>query len=296
MSLQLSFAEGTFVGKVIRTTSDHYASVYDVIRVAGVGREPAHVWNDLKTQIDDTNKKMFKFSGQGQRDTPVLNGKGVVKLLFLLPGTKARQFVAEGAEVLVRFLGGDATLIEELKANGDIASRNPESLQGFMRQQQPVTSDVNVFVTENDRQQLRQLTIDNDAKEVSVRKEELSLLDQYKAFATANISDPRMQERIQNDIVNCFVSRLENRAITSSTPPASHITIDEVATDHMHLRLSTNVKSRIGMEASRLFKERYPNDEAQRVPKYVNGEMRDVRAYPSEFLDDIKRLIERHSS
>ena len=119
--------------------------------------------------------------------------------------------------------------------------------------------------------------------------------NRYKTYAIANINDPRIQERIQNDIVNRFMSVLEKRTITAQSQPASHITIDEVATDHMDLRLSTNVKSRIGMAASRLFKEQYPNDEPQRVPKYVNGEMREVRAYPSFFLDEIKKLIERHS-
>lgn len=45
---QLTFGDGTFAGKSIRTTSDGYASIYDVIRVAGVGRDPFNVWTELK--------------------------------------------------------------------------------------------------------------------------------------------------------------------------------------------------------------------------------------------------------
>lgn len=43
MVLQLSFDEGTFAGKTIRTTDDHHASAYDIMRVAGVGRDECGV-------------------------------------------------------------------------------------------------------------------------------------------------------------------------------------------------------------------------------------------------------------
>ena len=111
MVLQLSFDEGTFAGKTIRTTDDHYASAYDIMRVSGVGRDASQQWLLIKDRIDEENRKIFKFKGAGQRDTPVLNGKGVVQMLFLLPGPKARKFVAEAAEILVRYLGKNRFLL-----------------------------------------------------------------------------------------------------------------------------------------------------------------------------------------
>ena len=48
---QLTFNEGTFVGKTIRTTSDGYASIYDVMKVAGVGSNVITAWKDLKTRL-----------------------------------------------------------------------------------------------------------------------------------------------------------------------------------------------------------------------------------------------------
>jgi len=65
-------------------------------------------------------------------ETPVINGQGLIKLLFHLPGKKARAFVAEAAEKLVRFIGGDATLIAEIHRNRQIASEDSNSMQAFM--------------------------------------------------------------------------------------------------------------------------------------------------------------------
>lgn len=39
----------------------------------------------------------------------------MVKLLFLLPGETAKQFRNKSAETMIRYLGGDLTLIDEIK-------------------------------------------------------------------------------------------------------------------------------------------------------------------------------------
>ncbi len=75
-----------------------------------------------------TNTELGKLIG----DTPVINGQGLIKLLFHLPGKKARAFVAEAAEKLVRFLGGDETLIAEIHRNRLVATADPNSIQAFM--------------------------------------------------------------------------------------------------------------------------------------------------------------------
>lgn len=45
--------DGTFAGIVIRVTPNHYASVYDVIRIAGVGSNPYTVWTELVAKVSD---------------------------------------------------------------------------------------------------------------------------------------------------------------------------------------------------------------------------------------------------
>ena len=61
----------------------------------------------------------FKFPGRGQRNTPITDARGMVTILNLLPGRSAAAFRAASADVMVRFLGGDPTLVSEIKRNAE---------------------------------------------------------------------------------------------------------------------------------------------------------------------------------
>ena len=59
----------------------------------------------------------FKFSGQGQRPTPVADARTMVEIVMVLPGRAASQVRKAAADVMVRYLGGDPSLVEEIAAN-----------------------------------------------------------------------------------------------------------------------------------------------------------------------------------
>ena len=110
-------------GQTIRKTDDVPArlSVYDLI-AAVIGRENNQSCK-YYTRLCEGNPEVvplchnFKFVGQGQRPTPVTDARGMVMIINLLPGSNAAKFRASTAEVLVRYLGGDKTLIEEINRN-----------------------------------------------------------------------------------------------------------------------------------------------------------------------------------
>ena len=52
----------------------------------------------------------LKFEGKGQQ-TPVTDVQGVVTIINLLPGEKAAMFRLKSADIIVRYLGGDTSLI-----------------------------------------------------------------------------------------------------------------------------------------------------------------------------------------
>ena len=60
------------------------------------------------------NLSDFKFPGRGQRETPVANIRGAVELVLLLPGRHAAQVRRQAASLLVRYLGGDIALVNEV--------------------------------------------------------------------------------------------------------------------------------------------------------------------------------------
>ena len=69
----------------------------------------------------------FRFGGRGQRDTPVTDARGAIELLMLLPGKTAATARGCAANVVVRYLGGDVTLVQELMAHRQVQSElDPE--------------------------------------------------------------------------------------------------------------------------------------------------------------------------
>jgi hypothetical protein len=71
----------------------------------------------------------FKFPGQGQRPTPVATVMTLCEIAWLLPGLNAAIFRKEGAATLCRALGGDLTLIDEIKArHGEIAGGEEQGI------------------------------------------------------------------------------------------------------------------------------------------------------------------------
>jgi hypothetical protein len=76
----------------------------------------------------------FKFPGQRQRDTPVADARGIVELIMVLPGRAAGHVRKSAADVMVRYLGGDPSLVEEIAANRlrqeDLDDDNPMRLFG----------------------------------------------------------------------------------------------------------------------------------------------------------------------
>ncbi len=71
----------------------------------------------------------------------------------------------------------------------------------------------------------------------------------------------------------------------------SKVTIDQVAFENLKLRLSTNQKSKIGKEVAMIYRRKFPDSHLHTVPKYCNGEMREVKSYPRSFASTIEECI-----
>ena len=112
-----------FENRKIRKTSEtpQRVSVYDLI--AAITDQDA---NNARTSFKRLKQEhsevaaicsYFKFSGSGQRETPVAEAKGAVIIMNLLSGHKAAEFRKACAGIIVRYLGGDETLVGEIKHN-----------------------------------------------------------------------------------------------------------------------------------------------------------------------------------
>ena len=84
----------------------------------------------------DVHEKIMdvKFSDargrKGQKNTPAVDVRGVVEIIMLLPGQQAARVRRQAAELLVRYLGGDLGIIDEVIAlhglQEELAVRAPD--------------------------------------------------------------------------------------------------------------------------------------------------------------------------
>ena len=110
------------VGRIRKTAEDPpRVSVYDVLQV--VTGCPAYScstrWQRLKDNFPEVSTPCanFKFSGRGQVATPVADVRSIAEIIMVLPGRAAAGVRKQAADILVRYLGGDASLVEEVAAN-----------------------------------------------------------------------------------------------------------------------------------------------------------------------------------
>lgn len=126
----LSFLINNNSDNSVRVTNEtpRRVSVFDIIRNVTEVDNPRVYWTRLCAEHIElvTLCNHLQFPGAGQRPTPVTDARGAVTIINFLPGRKAAQFRAQGADVLVRYLGGDETLVAEIKRNRELQEQLPE--------------------------------------------------------------------------------------------------------------------------------------------------------------------------
>ena len=85
-------------------------SVIDVVQ-AITGKDARHAAEDVRILCSsypevDGIFVHFRFPGRGQRDTPVVDVRGIVEIVMLLPGRHAARLRRQAAELLCRYPAG----------------------------------------------------------------------------------------------------------------------------------------------------------------------------------------------
>ena len=107
----------------IRKTAENppRVSVLDVIgAITGLGSNNcSNYYHRLTEQFPEvaTSCSLFKFPGESQKETPITCVRGAVTIVMVLPGRTAARVRKQAASTLVRYLGGDMSMVEELARN-----------------------------------------------------------------------------------------------------------------------------------------------------------------------------------
>lgn len=128
--------EAIFNGGKVRVTDEtpRRVSVIDIIRIVSNNKQISYAYTTWYRIRDDehcadiyTKCSDWTFPGTAQRATPVIDATGLMLLIHILPGKRARQFRLSAAQTLVRFLTGDQSLHAELDDNAERQEALPEN-------------------------------------------------------------------------------------------------------------------------------------------------------------------------
>lgn len=110
-----------FRGRKVRYTKEQpvKVSVFDIIKTITATTNPRPAYTNLQLQYPAVVNGFsnFQFPGMGERLTPVCKVNEMIEIINVLPGPRAARFRQAGAKVLVRYLGGDESLIDEIREN-----------------------------------------------------------------------------------------------------------------------------------------------------------------------------------
>jgi hypothetical protein len=118
----------------IRMTTDKQPALIDVISIVTRKNknDSAEVWRTVSSQSLEVKENILHlhFPGKGQRATPVSRDlKTLIQVIFMLPGREASLVRQAAAEIFIRFMGGDLSLIQDVQRMNEV--------QAFLRENDP---------------------------------------------------------------------------------------------------------------------------------------------------------------
>ena len=118
-------------GAKIRKTDDGRFSVYDLIHVIGGQKNPRDVWKRLQGAHPEVVGKTdnYKFTGKGQKETPVATVENCLYIIGLLPGECGKSYREKAANLVRRYIEGDADLGAEIIARDGDRERQKRALR-----------------------------------------------------------------------------------------------------------------------------------------------------------------------
>ncbi len=131
----------------IRKTAETPPRLSVIDLVAAISGYSSNVASNVVLRLKATYPEVasswcnLKFGGRGQRDTPVTDARGAIELIMLLPGKTAAMARQSAASVVVRYLGGDMSLVQEVMNHRQFqAELDPEHPASIFGQSVPVAT------------------------------------------------------------------------------------------------------------------------------------------------------------
>lgn len=132
---------------VLRTDGNGLYSIFDVIRICGQ-KDPYNVWNRLQIDFPEvlTNCQNLKFPGKGQKETPVTDKEGLLRIIGLLPGTMGNKYRDLAAKTVMHLLDNPAQLagaaIDRIKDKDELEEVTNKALNKYLSTYHPLMGEI----------------------------------------------------------------------------------------------------------------------------------------------------------
>lgn len=262
---------------------DHvnYLCAKDVIMfICGKNNKQAsQIWSRLSLeQLDELSsfRRNFQFPGQGQSEQPVLDFKGILKLIMMVGGENAKKYRSAMVSILQRYYAGDGLLLDEVEANaqsaGPIQQMARESLAAELTGEDEKEGFTWPFKKRRMELEMARMEVEVEARRIANRTAELSntamerehfmkVTESYKELCLDTVIDERARLILKDNFLNmAMLNGLSTaggagggqRMLTNGKPTSLSLVADK-----LKMSLSTGELISLGQELKRRYVEKH---------------------------------------
>lgn len=220
--------------------------------------------------------------GKGCGHTKLISFQNAIELIMVLPGKMARETRTQFANIIRRYLAGDASLIAEIAVN----AQSNAPMSRMARGQQPF-SDRDED-EESARKRVKRENLELIKYEEEIREKRMHNLDNFMGLMSRvrpdwMQTDSRLRLHTEDMIKNVYSSPSAIVPVGSIVPdkPAT-LSISQLALELGCGKLTHGDRCKLGSLAAKRWRDKHPNMELPEHPQWVDGAERMVKSYTAE--------------
>lgn len=306
--------------RLIKIENINYLSVRDIIMIIckKSSHEAAEVWRRLNPDLQNGLQpylKTHQFAGRGQSPTPVITLDGALQLIMILPGNVAKEYRSKACTILKRYLAGDMSLVEEIKANAisstpinvlaresmedqsDKKRLRKEALEDFELEERRAALEERKAAIKERNAATKKKEEENDKLHQEVVKMKITFLE---SLFPDNELDDRCKLMIRDQAMNSLFqptsSSYSSLALTNSeTMPNGEGNPKSVSdlVSKMDPKVKTSDLVAIGKIAAKLYSDRHKSKPKQHA-QFIGGRSCNVNHYVEKDHDIVEEAYKQY--
>ena len=227
---------------------------------------------------------------RGGYATKLLTFQHAIELVMVLPGKVAKETRTQFANIIRRYMAGDATLVPEIQANAQSASPVAEMARATLP---PAPAPLDPFELETRKRKLevedatiKRMRIENKASEMELVKDFACIMASLNPKWTT--LDTRLRMRTEDWLKSVVFEpgqlSIANGPPSSSSPPPKSICVSDVARQMGKGTLNHGQLSLAGAKMAKAYRELRGQEPPKRV-QWVDGCERMVNSYTESDRD-----------